>query len=92
MDETVAGHRFIHEMVYRDSILTVDPPGVKRIGEDVAILHFWTRAAIRQAHPAGPHSVDTLLLTVATRRDGGWQIAAGGIDQTCDPAKCPQRS
>jgi uncharacterized protein (TIGR02246 family) len=76
VDEIVAGHAAIHDTIYRDSTLAVDPPDVDPIAEDVAILHVWTRLRAGAAHPAGPHAVDTLIMAVARRREGEWRIQA----------------
>ncbi|MGA0601417.1 SgcJ/EcaC family oxidoreductase [Caulobacter sp. KR2-114] len=76
-DAIVALHRGIHETVYRDSTLTNEPIEVRPLGEDAAIVQFWSRLATGPAHPAGPHQVDTLLLLVLTRRGGAWAIQAG---------------
>ena len=45
-------------------------------GETVAIAHFWSRLSAGAAHPTGRHTVDTLVLTVLTRRGGEWHIKA----------------
>lgn len=84
-DAIVAGHRFIHEGVYSDSVLKVDAPDVDPISDEVAVLHFWTRASIGKAHPAGPHQVDTLIMAVVVRRDGVWRIQAGENVTYLDP-------
>jgi uncharacterized protein (TIGR02246 family) len=76
VDQIVAGHARIYASIYRDSTLSNDPPDVDRIGEDVAILHVWSRLAAGAAHPAGPHLTDTHILAVVTRRDGEWRIQA----------------
>lgn len=76
VDQIVAGHAGIHASIYRDSTLTVDTPDVDPISEDAVVLHFWTRLTAGAAHPAGPHDVDTLILAVATRREGEWRIQA----------------
>ncbi|MDR3526926.1 MAG: SgcJ/EcaC family oxidoreductase [Rhizomicrobium sp.] len=81
----IAGHRFIHETVYRDSTLKIDPPDVDSISDDAAILHFWTRLTTGVAHPAGPHQVDTLILAVVTRKDGVWRIQAAENVTLVDP-------
>lgn len=46
------------------------------IGEDAAVIHFWSRLTVGAAHPAGPHSVDTVILAVLTREPEGWRIKA----------------
>ena len=76
VDAIVAGHAGIHASIYRDSTLANDAPDVDPISDDAAILHFWSRLSAGAAHPAGPHQVDTLILAVATRRDGAWRIQA----------------
>ena len=76
VDQIVAGHVGIHASIYRDSTLAIDPPDVDPISDDAAILHFWCRLSAGVAHPAGPHDIDTLILAVATRRDGEWRIQA----------------
>ncbi|HWW64312.1 MAG TPA: SgcJ/EcaC family oxidoreductase [Sphingomonadaceae bacterium] len=75
-DEIVALHRGVHETIYRDSTLRNELIDAVPIGQDVAILHFWSRLAAGAAHPAGPHEVDTLILAVLARRDGAWRIQA----------------
>lgn len=75
-DAIVDGHRHIHETIYSDSVLKVDAPDVDIVSDDVTILHFWTRLTMGPAHPAGPHQIDTLILAVATRRDGQWRLKA----------------
>ncbi len=76
VEAIVAGHRPIHETIYKDSTLTNDMPDVDAISDDAAILHFWSRLTAGAAHPAGPHMVDTMILAVVTRRDGIWRIQA----------------
>jgi uncharacterized protein (TIGR02246 family) len=76
VDEIVALHAPIHQTVYRDSTLENEVIDTIPIANDAAIVHFWSRLTVGTAHPAGPHSVDTLILTVLTRRDGAWLIKA----------------
>lgn len=76
VDQIVAGHAGIHASIYRDSTLAIDAPDIDPISGDAAILHFWARLSAGAAHPAGPHQADTLILAVATRRDGEWRIQA----------------
>ena len=75
-DEIVALHRGIHETIYRDSTLDNALIAVDRPADGVAIVHFWCRLTTGVAHPAGPHQVDTLILTVVTEREGAWRIQA----------------
>jgi uncharacterized protein (TIGR02246 family) len=74
--EIIAMHRPIHETIYRDSTLANELIDVTPIGEGAAVIHFWSRLRTSAAHPAGPHEVDTLILAVLTRREGGWRIQA----------------
>jgi uncharacterized protein (TIGR02246 family) len=76
VDEIVALHQPIHETIYRDSALANELIDASPVGDDAAIVHFWSRLSTGPAHPAGPHAVDTLILAVLTRGDGGWRIKA----------------
>jgi len=76
VDQIIAGHVGIHASIYRDSALAIDAPDVDPISDDAAILHFWSRLSTGDAHPAGPHQVDTLILAVVTLRAGEWRIQA----------------
>ena len=84
-DAIVAAHRAIHETIYRDSTLRVDPADVDPVSDDVAILHFWTRLTAGAAHPAGPHQADTLVLAMVQRRAGAWRILAAENVTLADP-------
>jgi uncharacterized protein (TIGR02246 family) len=75
-DAIVALHRPIQETIYRDSTLSNDLIDMVPIGDDAAIVHFWSRLAAGPAHPAGAHEVDTLILAVLTRWEGTWRIQA----------------
>lgn len=81
----VAGHAAIHETVYGDSKLKIDPPDVTLVGDGIAVCHFWNRLEVGNAHPSGPHEVDTLVLAVLTRRDGDWRILAAENVTLTDP-------
>lgn len=85
VDEIVALHRGIHETIYRDSILENELIAVDAIGDGVAVVHFWGHLTTGPAHPAGPHQVDTLLLTVVTRAKDGWRIRAAENVTLTDP-------
>ena len=85
IDAIVSGHRAIHETIYKDSTLAIDPPDVDIVSADCAILHFWTRLTTGPAHPAGPHAVDTLVLAVVTRHDADWRIQAAENVTLVDP-------
>lgn len=62
VDEIVALHQPIHETIYRDSALANELIDASPVGDDAAIVHFWSRLSTGLAHPAGPHAVDTLIL------------------------------
>ena len=72
----VALHAPIHETIYRDSRLENELIDARSIGDDAAVIHFWSRLQTGSAHPAGPHPVDTLVQAVLTRREGEWRIMA----------------
>jgi len=76
VEQIVALHRGIHETIYRDSRLENELIAVDRVADGVAIVHFWSRLTTGGAHPAGPHSVDTLILAVLSQRDHAWRIQA----------------
>jgi len=79
VDAIIDMHRPIHATIYGDSTLANELIDVVAIGGDnAAVVHFWSRLDAGQAHPAGPHAVDTLILAVLTRRPqaGGWRIQA----------------
>lgn len=84
-DAIVNGHRAIHDTVYRDSMLKIDPPEVRMLSDDIAIVHFWTRLTAGEAHPAGPHQADTLVMAVMTKRGGNWRIQAAENATLTDP-------
>ena len=89
VDQIVAGHAGIHASIYRDSTLAIDAPDVDPISRDAAILHFWSRLSAGDAHPAGPHQIDTLILAVVTHRDGEWRIQALENVTLTDPMTRP---
>lgn len=49
---------------------------VNVLSNEAAIVHFWSRLIAGNAHPAGPHAVDTLILAVLTKDGDAWQIKA----------------
>ena len=84
-DKIVAGHKEIHETIYRDSVLDVDVPDLDVIGDDVVILSFYTRLTTGKAHPAGSHSLDTLVQAVAFRFENRWRIRAFANVEVTNP-------
>lgn len=76
VEDIIALHVPIHKTIYSDSTLDNELIDVVPIGDDVAITHFWSRLTVGAAHPAGPHSIDTLILAVLTRRNQTWLIKA----------------
>ncbi len=69
-------HAPIHATIYSDSTLDNELIDVTLIGNDAAVIHFWSRLTVGAAHPAGAHAVDTLILAVLTRQLGEWRIKA----------------
>ena len=76
VDEIVGLHRPIHETIYRDSTLENELIDKTALGDGAAVVQFWSRLRTGEAHPAGPHAVDTLILAVLTRREDAWRIQA----------------
>ncbi|WP_439359618.1 hypothetical protein [Bradyrhizobium sp. DASA03007] len=66
VDEIIALHAPIHDAIYRDSTLENEVIDVVAIGDGVAVAHSWSRLTVGAGHPAGPHSVDTLIQAVLT--------------------------
>lgn len=69
-------HSPIHATIYSDSTLANELIDAVPIGEEAMVVHFWSRLTSGRAHPAGPHTVDTLILAVLVRRDEAWRIQA----------------
>lgn len=76
IEEIVGLHAPIHATIYSDSTLSNELIDMVAINSDAAIVHFWSRLAAGPAHPAGPHTVDTLILAVLTRERDAWRIKA----------------
>lgn len=76
VDEIIKLHAPIHATIYSDSTLENELIDKVSIGDDAAVVHFWSRLAAGPHHPAGPHAVDTLILAVLTRQAGEWRIKA----------------
>ena len=76
VEEIVGLHAPIHATIYSDSTLDNELIDATPIGDDAAVVHFWSRLSSGPAHPAGPHAVDTLILAVLTREAGEWRIKA----------------
>ena len=76
VDEIIALHAPIHETIYSDSTLDNEVIDIISLGDGVAVIHFWSRLSVGRAHPAGAHSLDTLILAVLTRTGDEWRIKA----------------
>ena len=76
IEEIVGLHAPIHATIYSDSTLSNELIDMVAINSDATIVHFWSRLAAGPAHPAGPHTVDTLILAVLTREGDAWRIKA----------------
>jgi len=85
LEEIVELHRTIHETVYRGSVMANDLHAVDLIAPGVAVVHFWSHLTTSQAHPAGVHAVETLLMAVLVERDGAWRIKAAENVTFTDP-------
>ncbi|NKI98370.1 SgcJ/EcaC family oxidoreductase [Novosphingobium sp. SG707] len=76
IDAIIAMHQPLHETIYRDSALENELIDAALIDANTAIVHFWSRLTTGEAHPAGPHCVDTLILAVLSRRNDNWRFQA----------------
>lgn len=76
VDEIVALHQPIHDTIYSDSTLENELIDITPISDDICISHFWSRLTAGVAHPQGPHQIDTLILTVLTKKNNSWYIQA----------------
>jgi uncharacterized protein (TIGR02246 family) len=76
VDQIVELHRPIHATIYSDSTLSNELIDVVPIAESAAVVHFWSRLSAGDAHPAGAHDVDTLILAVLTLTGDEWRIKA----------------
>lgn len=76
VDAIIALHQPIHETIYQDSTLENELLDASSVDASTAIVHFWSRLTTGEAHPAGPHHVDTLILAVLTQRNGDWRFQA----------------
>lgn len=76
VDEIVALHQPIHDSIYSDSTLENELIDITPMSDDICISHFWSRLTAGVAHPQGPHQIDTLILTVLTKKNNSWYIQA----------------
>jgi uncharacterized protein (TIGR02246 family) len=76
VEAIVAMHAPIHATVYSDSVMANELIDVLPIGDTAAVVHFWSRLTMGEAHPAGPHTVDTVILAVLTVGEGRWKFHA----------------
>lgn len=76
VDAIIALHQPIHETIYQDSTLENELLDASSVDASTAIVHFWSRLTTGEAHPAGPHHVDTLILAVLTQRNSDWRFQA----------------
>lgn len=74
--EIVALHVPIHETIYSDSTMENEVIAVISLGDGAAAVHCWSRLTVGTAHPAGPHSVDTVILAVLRLDAERWLIQA----------------
>ncbi|MBN8816960.1 MAG: SgcJ/EcaC family oxidoreductase [Sphingomonas sp.] len=84
-DAVYEGHRFIHEGVYRDTTVANEAAHVEEIAPGVVVVHMLSRMAIGPSMPHGPRALNTLMLFVATERDGAWKIRTAENVMITDP-------
>jgi uncharacterized protein (TIGR02246 family) len=68
------GHRFIHEGVYRDTTVSNAVVRAEELIAGAVAVHMLSRMTMGPSMPHGPRAVNTLMLFVATKRDGRWRI------------------
>jgi len=76
VQEIVSLHEPIHETIYSDSTMENEVISTIALGDDAAVVHCWSRLTVGEAHPAGPHAVDTVILAVLRLQSNGWHIQA----------------
>ena len=76
VDAIVRMHAPLHATIYRDATLANELIDVIPLAENAAVTHCWSRLSVGDAHPAGPHQVDTLILAVLSQRANCWRIRA----------------
>jgi uncharacterized protein (TIGR02246 family) len=76
VQEIVSLHAPIHETIYSDSTMENEVIATIALGDDAAVVHLWSRLTVGNAHPAGPHAVDTVILAVLRLRSDDWLIQA----------------
>ena len=76
VQEIVSLHAPIHETIYSDSTMENEVISTIALGDDTAVVHCWSRLTVGEAHPAGPHEVDTVILAVLRLQSNGWRIQA----------------
>lgn len=79
------GHRFIHEGVYRDTTVANEVAHAEVIAPGVVAVHMLSRMTIGPSMPHGDRAINTLMLIVATERDGGWLIRTAENVAVTDP-------
>jgi uncharacterized protein (TIGR02246 family) len=76
VQEIVSLHAPIHETIYSDSTMENEVISTIALGDDAAVVHCWSRLTVGEAHPAGPHAVDTVILAVLRLQSNGWRVQA----------------
>jgi uncharacterized protein (TIGR02246 family) len=76
VQEIVSLHAPIHETIYSDSSMENEVIATITLGDDVAVVHCWSRLTVGKAHPAGSHAVDTVILAVLRLQSNDWLIQA----------------
>lgn len=84
-DVIVAEHAAIHASLYRDMWLEAMQVDVDPLADDIAMVHFRSRAHMGEAMPVGPRALDTQMLLVVTRVAGVARIKAGENVAVLDP-------
>lgn len=76
INEIIEMHIPLHKTIYRDSTMKNELIDIISLSEESVIVHFWSRLSAGDAHPIGPHKVDTVIMAVLTKQNDVWQIRA----------------
>jgi len=84
-DAVREGHRFIHEGVYRDTVVANSIVHAEEITTGVVVAHMLSRMTIGPSMPHGDRAINTLMLLVVTEQGGEWLIRSAENVAITDP-------
>nr|WP_282560355.1 SgcJ/EcaC family oxidoreductase [Providencia alcalifaciens] len=74
VNEIIEMHITLHKTIYRDSTIKNELIDIIPWSEEIMITHFWSRLSAGDAHPIGPHNVDTVIMAVLVKQNEEWRI------------------